>query len=82
LFEVAQLPEVRVEKGDAQAKELAPIIVEIRANGATTLQAIANKLQCARYPDREGGRCGTSSAFRLRARIDKLKGIVSARGPT
>jgi hypothetical protein len=56
-----------MEKADAQAKELAPIIVEIRANGVTTLQAIANKLNARGIPTARGDKWGTSSVFRLHA---------------
>jgi hypothetical protein len=66
-------PQVRVEKADAQATELAPIIVEIRASGATTLQAIADGLNTRGISTARGDKWGTSSVFRLRARIDKLK---------
>jgi hypothetical protein len=65
-------PQVRVAKADAQAIELAPIIVEIRASGATTLQAIADGLNTRGISTARGDKWGTSSVFRLRARIDKL----------
>src|ERR1700689_5297894 len=71
-------PQVRVEKADAQATELAPIIVEIRASGAKTLQAIADGLNTRGISTARDDKWGTSSVFRLRARIDKLKGIAPA----
>jgi hypothetical protein len=71
-------PQVRVEKADAQATELAPTIVEIRASGATTLQAIADGLNARGISTARGDKWGTSSVFRIRVRIDKLKGIAPA----
>ena len=64
--------QVLVAKADARAIELAPIIVEIRANGVTRLQAIANELNARGIPTATGAKWGTSSVFRLRARIYKL----------
>jgi hypothetical protein len=51
-------PQVRVEKADAQATELAPIIVEIRASGATTLQAIADGLNTRGISTARGDKWG------------------------
>jgi hypothetical protein len=56
-------PQARVEKADAQATELAPIIVEIRASGATTLQAIADGLNTRGISTARGDKWGTSSVF-------------------
>jgi hypothetical protein len=72
-------PQVRVEKADAQAMELAPVIAQIRASGARTLQAIADELNARGIQAARAEKWGTSSVSRLRARIDKLKGIASAR---
>jgi hypothetical protein len=73
-------PQVRVEKADAQAAELAPVIAQIRASGARTLQAIADELNARGIPAVRAEKWGTSSVSRLRARIDKLKEIAPARG--
>jgi hypothetical protein len=43
-------PQVRVEKADAQAMELAPVIAQIRASGARTLQAVADELNARGIP--------------------------------
>ena len=72
-------PQVRVEKADAQAMELAPVIAQIRASGARTLQAIADELNVRGIQAVRAEKWGTSSVSRLRARIDKLKGITPAR---
>jgi hypothetical protein len=73
-------PQVRVERADAQAMELAPLIAQIRASGARTLQAIADELNARGIQAVRAEKWGTSSVSRLRARIDKLKGITPARG--
>jgi polysaccharide deacetylase 2 family uncharacterized protein YibQ len=73
-------PQVRVEKADAQAMGLAPVIAEIRANGARTLRAIADELNARGIQAVRADKWGTSSVSRLRARIDRLKGIAPARG--
>jgi hypothetical protein len=67
-------PQAGEVKADAQAIELAPIMVEIRASGAIKLQAIADELNARGVPTARGEKWGISSVFRLRARIDKLKG--------
>jgi hypothetical protein len=67
-------PQASEAKADAQAIELAPIMVEIRASGAIKLQAIADELNARGIPTARGEKWGTSSVFRLRARIGKLKG--------
>jgi hypothetical protein len=70
--------QVLVAKADAQATELAPIIVEIRASGAKRLQAIADELNARGISTARGGKWGASSVFRLRARIHKLSCIVKS----
>jgi hypothetical protein len=65
-------PRARVAKADAQATALAPIVVEIRASGAIRLHAIAEELNARGIPTARGAKWGTSSVFRLRARIHKL----------
>jgi hypothetical protein len=52
---------------------MAPIVAQIRASGATTLQAIADELTARGIPTARADKWGTSSVSRLRARIDKLK---------
>jgi hypothetical protein len=69
-------PQVREVKADAQAIELGPIMAEIRANGAIKLQAVADELNARGVRTAMGVRWGVSSVFRLRARIDRLKGIA------
>jgi hypothetical protein len=61
-------------KADAQAIELDPIMAEIRANGVIKLQAVADELNARGVRTAMGVRWGVSSVFRLRARIDRLKG--------
>jgi hypothetical protein len=73
-------PQAREVKADAQAIELAPIMVEFRASGAIKLQAIADELNARGIPTAMGEKWGTSSVFRLRARIDKLKGTTPVPG--
>jgi hypothetical protein len=66
-------PQAREVKADAQAIELAPIMAEIRAK---KLQAVADELNARGVRTAMGVRWGVSSVFRLRARIDRLKGIA------
>jgi hypothetical protein len=67
-------PQTREVKADAHAIELAPIMAEIRASGVIKLQAVADELNARGVRTAMGVRWGVSSVFRLRARIDKLKG--------
>jgi hypothetical protein len=49
-------PQAREVKAAAQAIELAPIMVEIRASGAIKLQAIADELNARGIPTARGGK--------------------------
>jgi hypothetical protein len=71
-------PQAREMRADAQAIKLAPIMAEIRAGGAIKLQDIVEELNARGIRTAMGEKWGISSVFRLRARIDRLKGIAGA----
>jgi hypothetical protein len=61
---------VRQERAKQQAVDLAPIIDEIRAEGATTLQAIADALNARDLTAARGGRWTPTGVKRVLARAD------------
>jgi DNA invertase Pin-like site-specific DNA recombinase len=54
---------------DAHARDLAPVIADIRANGATSLRAIAAELNGRGMRTRRGGRWHVSNVRNLLARL-------------
>ncbi|MFC3616172.1 recombinase family protein, partial [Lutimaribacter marinistellae] len=58
---------------DAFARDLAPVIVSIRAEGHTTLRAIADVLNARGIRTRRGGRWHVSTVKNLRGRIATLR---------
>ena len=61
---------------DAHARDLAPVIADIRAGGATSLRAIAAELNARGMQTRRGGRWHVSNTGNLLERL----GCLSARG--
>ena len=61
---------------DAHARDLAPVIADIRAGGATSLRAIAGELNARGMQTRRGGRWHVSNTGNLLERL----GCLSARG--
>lgn len=59
---------VRQERAKQQAVDLAPIINEIRAEGATTLQAIADGLSARGLTASRGGRWTPTAVKRVLSR--------------
>lgn len=60
--------EVRKAKAQGRAVDLAPIIEEIRAGGATTLQAIADALNAKGVPTARGGKWAPVQVDRIMKR--------------
>ncbi|TNC06535.1 resolvase [Methylobacterium terricola] len=60
---------VRQERAKQQAVDLAPIIDEIRAEGATTLQAIADALSDRGLTASRGGRWTPTAVKRVLSRM-------------
>ena len=58
-----------VRNADTHARDLAPVIADIRAAGATTLRAIAAELNPRAMQTRRGGRWHVSNAGNLLRRI-------------
>lgn len=55
----------RRQKAEQRAKDLAPTIAELRANGATSLRQIAEGLNARGIPAARGGRWGAAQVSRL-----------------
>lgn len=61
------------ENADAHAAALAPVIEAIRAEGRTSLRAIAEQLTARGMMTRRGGRWHVSSVRNLLARVDRVR---------
>ncbi len=57
-------------KADARAKELAPILADIRKGGAPSLSRIVAELNARSIPSPRGGKWHKSQVRRTLARID------------
>jgi DNA invertase Pin-like site-specific DNA recombinase len=55
---------------DAHARDLAPVIADIRAGGATSLRAIAGELNARGMQTRRGGRWHVSTVGNLLERLE------------
>lgn len=60
--------QVRQERAQRRAAELSPIIAEVQASGATTLQAIAAALNARGIPTARGGSWSAVQVQRVLAR--------------
>ncbi len=60
---------VRQERAKQRAADLAPTIQEIRASGATTLQATADALNARGVPTARGGSWSAVQVSRVLARV-------------
>lgn len=60
--------QVRVAKANGRAADLAPIIAEVRAAGANTLQAVADALNARGIPTARGGQWSPVQVQRVEAR--------------
>jgi len=58
---------------DTHARDLAPVIADIRAGGATSLRAIAAELNARSMQTRRGGRWHVSNTRNLLRRLGLLK---------
>lgn len=67
---------VRQEKANRWAADLAPILAEIQAGGATSLGQIADTLNARGIPAAEGGLWSRTQVMRL---LDRLELRVPAR---
>lgn len=59
---------VRQEKANGRAADLLPVIAEVRAAGATTLQAVADALNARGIPTARGGQWSPVQVQRVEAR--------------
>jgi DNA invertase Pin-like site-specific DNA recombinase len=66
------------ERVQAWTADLAPIINELRAGGATTLQAIAEGLNERGIPAARGGRWSSPQVMRVLERVDESRPFVGA----
>jgi DNA invertase Pin-like site-specific DNA recombinase len=66
---------VQTARADARARELAPVIAELRGEGCTTLQAIADGLNRCRERTPRGGPWSDVAVLRL---LRKLRAKASA----
>jgi DNA invertase Pin-like site-specific DNA recombinase len=62
----------RVRQAEARARDLAPVVAEIRAGGTTTLEGIARALNEAGYSAPRGGSWGAAQVLRLLRRLDAV----------
>jgi hypothetical protein len=67
------------ERADARAAELAPVIRDLRAAGATSLRAIADALNQRRIPTPRGGRWQAGNVSRLLCPDRRLERPPAAR---
>jgi DNA invertase Pin-like site-specific DNA recombinase len=65
---------------DAHARDLAPVIADIRANGATSLRAIAAELNARGMQTRRGGRWHVSNTGNLLERLGQREATCVSRG--
>jgi hypothetical protein len=65
--------EKRQERADAKAADLAPIIKELQAGGATSLRAIAAGLNKAGIPTARGGEWSSPQVMRILERLDPFR---------
>lgn len=56
------------KRADARAADLAPIITELQASGATSLRAIAAELNQRQMPTAKGGQWSATQVMRVMAR--------------
>jgi len=61
------------DNADAFARDLAPVVAAIRADGATSLRAVAAALEARGIRTRRGGRWRTSNVADLLARLERLR---------
>jgi len=71
----ASLREAVGRNADAHARDLAPVIEDIRARGATSLRAIAAELNARGMLTRRGGRWHVSTVTNL---LERLQGAECA----
>jgi hypothetical protein len=57
--------EANARKAAARAADIAPIIAELQASGATSLQAIAEGLNQRQIPTAKGGRWSATQVMRV-----------------
>lgn len=68
----------RQQKADVRAKDLAPVISEIRAAGATSLAAVAKALNERGVPTARDGKWSPTKVSRVISRISKIEGLHSS----
>jgi DNA invertase Pin-like site-specific DNA recombinase len=66
------------ERTDARASDLAPIIKELQAGGATSLRAIAAGLNERGIPTTRGGEWSSPQVMRILERLDPFRGEEEA----
>ena len=66
------------ERTDARASDLAPIIEELQAGGATSLRAIAAGLNDRGIPTARGGEWSSPQVMRILERLDPFRGEEEA----
>jgi DNA invertase Pin-like site-specific DNA recombinase len=62
------------QNADRHARDLAPVVDDIRAGGATSLRAIAEELNGRGMLTRRGGRWHVSTVMNLMRRLDAAAG--------
>ena len=65
---------------DLQARDLAPVVADIRAGGATCLRAIAGELIAGGLLTRRGGRWHVSTVTNLLTRLGDREASCASRG--
>ena len=65
---------------DAHARDLAPVIADIRAGGATSLRAIAGELNARGMLTRRGGRWHVSTVINLLDRLGLREATCASPG--
>lgn len=69
--------EKRQERADRRAEVLAPIVEDLRAEGATSLRALARGLEERGVPTARGGEWHAATVSNLLERIEALEGEVA-----